>query len=177
MTLTSAWKSSLRTGPRLEKTGKKRISGTWKFWQFVDSANDQTSFLSSHWLTAKYHWFSLLYLRLQNVLEDWQDERLNTYALSLITQMTSTEQACNGSFPLQTRSSWDYIYCITVLFRPSVHVMRHKPLWTEHLGNCHRSQLAVNTRFNFIKKISSGGPLKIVWTLTLLNIFFSCHRS
>jgi len=27
----------------------------------------------------------------------------------------------------------------TVLFRPSVHVMRHKPLWTEHLGNCHRS--------------------------------------
>ena len=25
-----------------------RTSGTWKFWQFVNSANDRTSFLSSH---------------------------------------------------------------------------------------------------------------------------------
>ena len=70
-------------------------------------------------------------------------------------------------------SSWES--GSTVLFRPSVHVMRHKPLWTEHLGNCHRSQLAVNIGWkmvNFKKNFSTRGPLKIEWTLAPMNTFF-----
>ena len=63
----------------------------------------------------------------------------------------------------------------TVLFRPSVHVTGHKPLWTEHLGKCHKSHPGVNTGWkkNIIsKKFSTRGPLKIEWTLTLMNTFF-----
>ena len=61
---------------------------------------------------------------------------------------------------------------LSVLFRPSVHVMRHKPLWTEHLGNCHRSQLAVNTGFNFKKNSPPEDPLKLSEHLPYWTFFF-----
>jgi len=57
--------------------------------------------------------------------------------------------------------SFKITFQCTVLFRPNVHVMRHKPFWTEHLGTCHRSQMAVNTGFNFKKKSPPEDPLKL----------------
>ena len=57
----------------------------------------------------------------------------------------------------------------TVLFRPSVHVTGHKPLWTKHLGKCHKSHPGVNTgwkKSSISKNFSTRGPL------TLMNTFF-----